>query len=82
MRGSGFDNILLVAGLIGFSLLEGVHTGKHYARALQSLKWLLLHQYLAHNGEAHLFVLLPTDTYTLNGAVSDIGLGAFIREYM
>ncbi len=69
MRGSGFGNILLMAGFIGFSLLEGVDTGEHYARALhclkvllESLKWLLLHQYLAHNGDAHLFVLLPADT--------------------
>ncbi len=72
MRGSGFGNILLVADLIGSSLLEGVHTGKHYARALhclkvllESLKRLLLQQYLAHNGDAHLFVLLPTDSHSV-----------------
>ena len=38
LRGSGFSDVLIEAGLIASGSLEGVLTGKHYERALHCHK--------------------------------------------
>ena len=69
MRGSGLEEVLIEAGLISCSSLEGVMTGKNYERAihchkvmLESLERLLVEQFLIARDENELFCALSDES--------------------
>ncbi len=66
MRCSGLEDVMIEAGLIGSRSLEGVMTGRHYARSInchkvmyECLERLLLQQCLSRRGVTHVFAGMP-----------------------